>query len=308
MPRAILLLALIACSVAFATPVPDAPKRCEGCEAMNQPREPFRIWGNTYYVGTKGLASILITSRAGHVLIDGGLPQSVPLIAANIEKLGFRVEDIRLILNSHTHYDHAGGIAALQRASGAQVAASPKSKLALERGGPTPDDPQFGFGAAHNDWAPVKDVRALRDGETLHVGNITITAHFTPGHTPGGTSWTWAACDGEDCMSIAYLDSLNAISAPGFHFTGAGSRRVREFRKSIDVVASLTCGIVLAPHPELVDLDARLDAARANHQDHLARDLDGCRRYAEAARIRLDKRIAQEKSEQKSWQSPSSAN
>lgn len=291
---ALLLLALASAASAGAV-VADPPNDCDNCAAWNKPRAPFRVWGNTYFVGVQGLSSILITSPAGHILIDGGLPQSAPLIAANIEKLGFKLEDVRLILNSHTHYDHAGGIAALQRASGAQVAASPAAKLALEGGGPTKDDPQYGFGFAHNHYAAVKNVRALKDGETLHLGNIAITAHFTPGHTPGGTSWTWAACDGEDCMSIAYLDSLNAISAPGFRFTDG--KRVANFRKSMDVVAGLTCGIALAPHPELVDLDARLDAAHKAGLDHLTRDLDGCRRYADAARGRLDARIAQEKAD-----------
>ena len=127
------------------------------------------------------------------MLIDGGLTQSAPGIAANIEKLGFRLEDVKLIVNSHTHYDHAGGIAALQRASGAQVAASPAAKRALEGGGPTEDDPQFGFGPrAQQLPGSCQRPRHHADGETLRVGDIAITVHFTPGHTPGGTSWTWS--------------------------------------------------------------------------------------------------------------------
>src|SRR5499426_653771 len=121
---------------------PDPPKKCEPCAGWNAAQEPFRVFGNTYYVGVAGLSSVLIASDKGLILLDGALPQSAPLIDANIRKLGFRTEDIRLILNSHAHYDHAGGIAALQRASGAAVAASPSGARAIQSGGPPADDPQ----------------------------------------------------------------------------------------------------------------------------------------------------------------------
>jgi metallo-beta-lactamase class B len=250
--------------------------------------------GETWYVGTKGLGAILITSKQGHILIDGGLPQSAPLIAANIEKAGFHLKDVKLILNSHTHYDHAGGIAALQRASGAQVAASPKAKIALEQGGPTEEDPQFTFGHAHNDTAPVKNVRGIKDGETLRVGPLAVTAHFTPGHTPGGTTWTWTGCDRDVCWPIVYADSLNSVSAPDFHFSDDPAR-VKEFQKSIDTVAGLECDMLLAPHPELFNRDAKLAARTAQNPFGAFRVRGECRTYAEAARQRLEKRIAEER-------------
>jgi metallo-beta-lactamase class B len=290
------VLAMPALATAATTVVADPPNNCDWCAQANAPREPFRVWGETYYVGTHGLSAILLTSDKGHILIDGALPQSAPLIAANIEKLGFKLSDVKLILNSHTHYDHAGGIAALQRATGARIAASPEAKLALERGGPTKDDPQFAFGPAHNDFAAVRKVRKVRDGETLRLGRLAITAHFTPGHTPGGTSWSWRACERGDCMTIAYVDSLNPVSAPGFRFSGDATHpsRVETFRKSIDTVAALECDIALAPHPDLVDIDGRLRAARAAGKDHLDRDRAGCKAYAEMARGRLEKRLAEE--------------
>ena len=146
---------------------------------------------------------------------------------------------MKLILNSHTHADHAGGIAALQRASDAQVAASPAAKRALESGGPTEDDPQFGFGPSHNNFPPVADVRAIADGQTMRIGDIAITAHFTPGHTPGGTTWSWDSCENDVCQYMVYADSLNSISAPGFRFTGDATDRgrVASFEKSIATVA-----------------------------------------------------------------------
>src|SRR5688572_15388915 len=183
-----LLLSLI---TTLAQLTADPPHVCEPCDEWNQPQEAFRLHGDTWFVGTAGLSALLITSKQGHILVDGGLPQSAPLIAANIAKAGFRLEDVKLIVNSHTHYDHAGGIAALQRATGAQVAASPASKRALERGGPLEDDPQFAFGREHNDFTAVSEVREVQDGEVVRVGPLAITAHFTPGHTPGGTTWSW---------------------------------------------------------------------------------------------------------------------
>jgi metallo-beta-lactamase class B len=264
--------------------VADPPHECEPCEEWNRPLAAFRVHGDTWYVGTAGVSAVLITSRDGHILIDGGLPQSAPLIVENIRKAGFRLEDVRIILNSHTHYDHAGGIASLQRASGAQVLASPPSRRALERGGPTEDDPQFAFGPAHNDFPAVPRVRTIQDGETVRVGKTAVTAVFTPGHTAGGTSWTWRSCVGTDCAQIVYADSLNAVSAPGFRFDEPS--RLAEFRRSIERIAGLPCDILLAAHPTAIDMAARLPNLRAD---------GACRRYADGARQRLEARLAEEK-------------
>ena len=117
---------------------------CQQCATWNVTQAPFRLYGNAYYVGVHGLSSVLITSDSGHILIDGDLPESAPKIAASIRSLGFRVEDVKLILNTHVHYDHAGGLAELQRLSHARVAASALSAPVLKRGTSGPDDPQFG--------------------------------------------------------------------------------------------------------------------------------------------------------------------
>ena len=296
--KPLIVVALLASSSSFgAELVADPPIDCDACAEWNQPFEPFQIWGNTWYVGTKGLSAILVTSDKGHILIDGGLPQSAPLIAANIEKAGFHLKDVKLILNSHTHYDHAGGIAALQRASGAAVAASPKAKLALERGGPTEEDPQFGFGPAHSDYAPVKRVTEIRDGGNATVGQLVVTAHFTPGHTPGGTSWTWTACDHGNCMGVVYADSLNPVSAPDYRFIEHPDV-VEALLRSMDTVTGLCTdgrGILLAPHPELFDRDDKLARRASTHYFNTFFTKDGCRTYADAARQRLEKRLADEK-------------
>jgi metallo-beta-lactamase class B len=300
-PR-ILCAALLAALGAGAVPATaadvraDRPHVCDPCDEWNEPHEAFNVFGNTFYVGTAGLGAILITAPTGHILIDGGLPQSAPLIAENIRQAGFRLEDVKLIVNSHTHYDHAGGIAALQRASGARVAASPLAKRALEHGGPLGDDPQFAFGPEHNDYARVPNVRIVNDGETVRIGPLAITAHFTPGHTPGGTTWTWKSCEGERCLDLVYADSLNSVSAPGFRFTGDGKQksRVAQFERSMEVVAKLPCDILLAPHPILIDMEKKLQLREVGTTPDPFIDTGACKAYADAARARLATRVAEE--------------
>ena len=284
------LSGLLSCQVGAAASLePDPPKVCSPCEAWNVPHEPFRVFGNTYYVGTAGLSSILIASKQGLILLDGALPQSAPLIAENIRKLGFRLQDVRLIVNSHTHYDHAGGIAALQRASGAVVAASPASAAALKQGGPTEDDPQFAFGLEHNAYPAIPALRVIADGETLRVGELAITARFTPGHTPGGTSWTWRSCEKKRCLEIVYADSLNAVSAPGFRFTGTNT-----LSSSISRVEMFSCDVLLTPHPDFFGMETKLQWRLQRPDENPFIDPQGCKEYAGAAQRRLDQRLKDE--------------
>src|SRR5262245_36889690 len=170
-------------------------------ENWNAPQEPFRIFGNTFYVGTVGLSAILITSDQGHILIDGALPQSATIIEANIRVLGFQLRDVRLLLNSHEHFDHAGGLAALQRATGARVAASPAAARALRQGHPTPEDPQYQSGMKAP-FEAVKNVETIADRTAVRIGPLAITANFTPGHTPGATTWSWRSCDATRCVDL----------------------------------------------------------------------------------------------------------
>jgi metallo-beta-lactamase class B len=287
-----LILLLVSQLPAFQS---DPPHKCGSCDEWNKPREPFRIYGNSYYVGTDGLSAILITGDAGHVLLDGGLEQSAALIDASIRKLGFKLQDVKLIVNSHGHYDHAGGINALQRASGATVAASPSGASALQRGENTPDDPQFGFGKADNGFPAVKHVRVLEDGEVVRVGNVAITANFTPGHTPGSTTWTWRSCEGAACLNIVYADSLTAAAAPGFKYTD-NPERVNLFRRSITRVAELPCDIVVSTHPQFTDLDRKIKQRAALKGAEADPFVDhGCRALAAGALKALDARIAEER-------------
>jgi len=273
----------------------DPPNKCADCDAWNKAREPFRLFGNSYYVGTDGLSAILITGDAGHVLLDGGLPQSAAIIDANIRKLGFKTEDVKLIVNSHGHYDHAGGIAALQRPSGSTVAASASGESALQDGENTPDDPQYGFGRAANAFPSVKNVRVVKDGEVQRVGTIAITPHFTTGHTPGSTTWTWRSCEGDKCLNLVYADSLTAVAAPGFKYT-ASPERVAVFRRSISRVAELPCDIMVSTHPQFTRIDDKLKrraVLKGEGPDPFI-DPQACKAYAAVALKNLEARLAEE--------------
>ncbi|MEZ4429603.1 MAG: subclass B3 metallo-beta-lactamase [Nannocystaceae bacterium] len=276
----------------------DASIDCPPCAEWNEPREPFAVFGNTYYVGVAGLSSVLIATTEGLVLLDGGLPQSARRIDANIRTLGFRTEDVRLIVNSHEHYDHAGGIAALQQLSGARVVASAEGARALMQGAPTEDDPQRRSGhEAANRFPPVAMVDVIHDGEALTVGDVTLIAHRTPGHTPGSTTWTWRSCEGDTCLSVVYADSLNAVSDDGFRFTGDGARpsAVPAFERSIATVDRLPCDVLLSVHPDFSGLDAKLTArARGTTPDPFI-DENACHAYAAAAAERLARRVAAER-------------
>ncbi len=280
---------------AAVTLAPDPPIECEACAGWAAPHQPFRVFGNTYYVGTTGLSSILITSADGLVLLDGGLPQSAPVIADNLTTLGFRLDDVRFILLSHAHFDHAGGIAALARASGAQVVASGPAAAALERGDLLPDDPQVGFGSESTRFPAVARVRTVEDGDVVRLGALEITAHRTPGHTPGGTTWSWRSCEDGRCLDVVYADSLTAVSAPGFHFSAVDSDPGIEalFRHSIETVAALPCDILLAPHPTFLAVDQKL-AGRQETGPNPFVDPDACRAYADGAADALDRRVAKE--------------
>lgn len=267
--------------------VPPTPN-CADCAAWNVPHAPLRLFGNTYYVGTHGLTALLVTGPDGHVLLDGGLPESAPQILRNIEALGFKVGDIKLIVNSHAHFDHAGGIALIATRSGATVAAMPSSARWMERGTSTDDDPQFGINPG---FPKVPRVRVLRDGEVVTVGRLSLTAHLTAGHTPGGTSWTWRSCEASRCINVVYADSQSPMSADGFRFTRSTTypSGVSDFRRGQALLEQLPCDLVIAPHPGAVRLWERVQEGPA-----ALIDSSGCKRYATAARQALEKRLATE--------------
>ena len=279
------------------TPDTTRGRACPSCAEWNAPQSPIRIFGNSYYVGTHGLSAILITSAEGHVLIDAGLPESAEPILASIRTLGFKPEDIKLILNSHAHFDHAGGIADVQRASHATVAASAWSAGVISRGTSPASDPQYSLVIP---YPPAHDVKVIADGETLRVGPLALTAHFTGGHTPGGTTWTWRSCDGGRCLDMVYADSQTPISEDGFLFTRNATypTAIADFEHGHATLEHLACDVLLTPHPGASSLFERLAARDAGAASPALVDDGACKRLAATARTALAKRINTEKAKQ----------
>lgn len=284
----------IACIIACSSlPIAAAaPIECALCEAWNKDQAPFRIFGETYYVGTRGLSALLITSPQGHVLIDGALPQSAPLIARHVEQLGFRMSDVKVILNSHVHFDHACGIAELQRISGATIIASDIAAGVLRTGKVDRSDPQFGHLI---DYPGAQNVRALGERKSVEVGALKLNVIHTPGHTPGGTSWTWKSCEAQRCLTIVYGDSLNAFSDAAFRYSGderypAASA---DMLSSIDALAGAPCNVLIAAHPDSTGLWSVFDEQGKGDRNQLV-DPSACKRYAAAAKERFEKRLAAE--------------
>lgn len=288
---ALTLFALAGLPVQASKPAPAITEfKCTSCAEWNKPQRPFKVYGNTWYVGTAELSALLITSPKGHILLDGALPQSAPLIEKNIKALGFQMRDVKLILNSHEHFDHAGGIAALQRVSGAHVVASAIGARVLQDGVIGKDDAQYETGQDPR-IDKVGKVRAVGEGETITVGALAVTVHMTPGHAPGGTTWTWSSCEHGRCLDIVYADSLTAVSADGFRFTDAPAL-VARLRESIAKVASLKCDVIVSTHPQFTDTMGKL--ARRTDTVNPFIEPQGCRSYAASASERLDARLAAE--------------
>lgn len=219
------------------------------------PHEPFNIIANVYYVGSKELSSFLITSDAGHIVLDGGLPQNASRIADNIKALGFDITDVKILLSSHAHFDHSGGLAELKRLSGAKMMASAADTPWLENGFyPGSTDPRYSA-------PPVTVDAIIKDQQDVTLGPITLKAKLTPGHSPGCTSWTMtAAQSGEQYSALFFCGATvagNKLVDPPQH-----SGIVADYRKTFDITKDWTPDIFLSNHPSFFAMDAKYTALK----------------------------------------------
>jgi metallo-beta-lactamase class B len=196
----VLALAVLCAATIVAQDYP----RTDAHRTWNQPAEPFRIVGPIHYVGTFDLASYLITTPAGHILIDTGLERSATQLEASIEKLGFHTRDIRILLNSQAHFDHAAGLAAMKKASGARMLASAADAEMLEAGGRG----DFAFGDSLT-FTPVKVDGTITHGQRITLGDVTLTAYLTPGHSRGTTTYTMSVRDGDRDLLVVFAGSTS---------------------------------------------------------------------------------------------------
>jgi metallo-beta-lactamase class B len=222
----------------------------------NEPYEPFTVIGNIHYVGTAGVSAFLITTPDGHFLLDGIVPQSVPQIAANIRALGYGVRDVKYLLNSHAHFDHAGGLAGLQRLSGATMVASAADKPVLEAG-----DISYGPSSGMR-FPPVRVDRVIGDNESLTLGGVTLTAHMTPGHTEGCTSWSMDVTGADGAPHTAFFHCSATVAGQSL-VPEAYPGMVSAFRSTFARVRAMRADVFLGNHENFFDLDARRQRQRA---------------------------------------------
>lgn len=256
--------------------------------------EPFRIAGNFYYVGANDVTSFLLTGPEGHVLIDGGYPGTAPMIMASIAQLGFKVTDVKVLLNSHAHFDHAGGLAALQKASGAELWVSEGDADVVAAGGAGDRTlGPFGF-ISYLPFlrypAPRVDHR-FKDGATVRVGPLELTAHVTPGHTPGCTTWSFPVRDGDRELRVVHACSLTLPLALSLgEYPGIRA----EFERSFRTLRGLPEDIWVTSHAREFGRYRKF-RERANAKDPADPfiDRDGYLRYIDTAEMRFRKLVAE---------------
>ena len=276
-----LIILLVGPSVALGQADPQS-------RAMNEPLSPFRIAGNLYYVGAKDVTSFLITTPQGHILLDGGFAQTAPQIEKNIAQLGFKLTDLKILLNSHAHLDHAGGLAELKRKSGARFIANAGDTELLKNGG----HGDFRF-ADTLLFPPIQSDKIARDGESIRLGDQVMTAHSTPGHTKGNTTWTTEIQAGEKFYNVVFVGSQSALD---YKFVGQESYPgIRaDFEKSFVVLKSLPCDIFLGSHGSFFHLLEKRDRLLHGETNAFV-DPDGYLRYlAESERDFREKVAKQE--------------
>ena len=228
------------------------------------PFPPHRIVGNVYYVGSKDLASYLITTPQGHILINSNLKSSVPQIRKSVEALGFRFSDVKILLISHAHFDHAAGSALIKQQTGAKYMVMDADVSVVEDGGRS----DFQYGKSAGSWfAPTKVDRVLHDGDEVKLGNVVLMAHLTPGHTKGCTTWTIKVVDGSKTYNVVIVGSPNVN--PGYKLVGNARypQIAADYERTFRTLNSLPCDVFLGAHGGYYDMQekyARMKKGDAN--------------------------------------------
>lgn len=245
----------VACTLASSAAAADWPA------SWHEPTAPFHVVGNIYYVGSKGLASYLIVSPKGAILLDGTEAENAPMIERNIAKLGFNIRDVKVLLNTHAHFDHAAALARLKADSGGLLFASPGDRPILESGHIMVENSND-----LPDFPPVKVDRLLSDGEVVRLGPIAIKAIFTPGHTPGCTSWSMTVRDHARRLAVVFPCS---ITTAGNKLVGNRGYPgiVDDYRRTFTRLDATKADVVLTAHPELSDVLGRAERRRDDSPD-----------------------------------------
>jgi metallo-beta-lactamase class B len=255
--------------------------------SWRQPFDALRIVGNVYYVGTRGLSSFLIVTPAGGIILDSGEAETVPFIRASVEKLGFRLSDIKILLTGHAHFDHVGGHADLKRLTGAQVMVMDADRQALESG---VDRSALGGPG----WKPVAIDRVLKDGDAVTLGGVTLTAHLTPGHTQGCTTWTMEAVQDGKKYQVAFTGSVTINE--GVHLVG--NTRVpaiaEHYAQAFRVLHGIKADVFVAQHGAVFALEDKARRATADPRVNPFVDPEGYQGFVGRAEQTYLKQLAQD--------------
>ena len=257
----------------------------------NRPADPYKIAGNLYYVGSSGISSYLIATPAGHVVIDAGYESTVPIIEANIRTLGFKVEDVRYLLNTQAHYDHAAGFARLKKDTGAQLVISGPDADVIERGGLG----DFSFGDRYP-FPPAKVDRRVKDGDTVTLGKLTLHAHVTPGHTRGCTTWSFEVIENNRALQAVDMCGLTVLDTTRLIGNAAYPEIVSDYERTFAALRKIPVDIFLGAHPAYYDGTAKAAKAKANPSSpNPFIDPDGYQRYIDNGERNFRERLAKEK-------------
>ena len=251
----------------------------------NRPAEPFRVIGNIYFVGTNELAIYLVTTPAGHFLLDSGLEDTPPLIRANVERLGFRITDVKILLSTHAHADHIAGHAAAKAMTGARVLASPADAKVIRSGGGGPL-------ALDMTWPPTPVDAELTDGQAVELGGTTLVAHFTPGHTPGATTWTTTVDDDGRRLAVVFFSSATLFEEMPLVHNVEYPGIAADFERSYAFWKSVPCDVPLGPHVGFFGLeDKRARLGRGEPRNPFI-DPDAWTRTIAAQEVGFRRRLA----------------
>ncbi len=284
--KTITCLLLAACII---LPISSTAQRDEATRlAWNRQVKPFRIIGNIYYVGAAEVASYLITTPQGHILLDSGLPETVPRIEAGIKKLGFRLKDVKILINSHAHFDHAGGFARLKKITDAKLIVSEADASLINDGGKS----DFAWGGKQLfDPAPVD--RTVRDNEVIELGGVAMTAHLTPGHTKGCTTWTMNVSMGNRNLAVVFLGST---TVPGYKLVNNAKypQIAQDYKHTFALLKTLQCDVFLAPHGSFFALDEKRLRQQHGDQPNPFIDPKGYKKFVESTETAFFSQLAKE--------------
>lgn len=283
-PRLLLLLWLV-----FLLPLAARAQSTETFRSWNIPVKPYRVMGNIYYVGTNEITSFLITTPQGHILIDSGFQETVPIIRDGVRKLGFRFEEIKTLLNTQAHIDHAGGLALMKQLTGARLVASEADAALIAQGGKG----DFRFGDTLS-YQPATAERIIRDQDRVTLGGVTLTAHLTPGHTKGCTTWTMTVREGKRKLNVVFVGSTTINEGVRLLNNPAYPNIASDYARTFRVLKALSCDIFLASHASFYAMGEKMRRLERGEKTNPFIDPQGYRAFVAETEAAYLKQLREE--------------